>query len=440
MSVVEEREAETLTRRSVDMARQESFGLDRRVLVARPGDKIRFCIRINGPPRHVVSVEVRGIPSSVAEVTVSPQMTRAPYTSEIALTIRRHAKPGLYSFTLVITNLTMSRSIGVEKLGLLILPRELSLSQYARLRRIYYREKLGAQGVLWYLIAKVYKNGASFMKLKRVYEFIRGGPVRKATVAKILKQMIRKDLIKKGKDGKYYPVVAKEEIAFSRINRSRVRIHHTTEKTAGKAKEELETRVGRHEPYEARLAFKRAWKMALKHNSLAAAYFLVYSLLGVRETGILLLWLNAMFVYCEQKTSFCHYFYSWLLHQYFQLLGLKQGIMYRDTIEYQKAIQTANKYIRKHYGSHQVARRLHYKLKEEKYIEYDDDVLNLEIIRYNDGDIGLRIWDNNMEEILYEENIVNKTITKTEIKPAYPFEHVYQHNEETYLYKPGGIY
>lgn len=124
----------------------------------------------------------------------------------------------------------------------------------------------------------------------------------------------------------------------------------------------------------------------------------------------------------------------------FSTTGLKQGIMYRDTIEYQKAIQTANKYIRKHYRSHQVARRLHYKLKEEKYIEYDDDVLNLEIIRYNDGDIGLRIWDNSMEEILYEENIVNKTITKTEIKPAYPFEHVYQHNEETYLYKPGGIY
>ncbi len=81
MSVVEEREAETLTRRSVDKARQESFGLDRRVLVAHPGDRVGFFVRINGPPRHVVGVEVRGIPSSVAEVSVSPHRAVAPYTA-----------------------------------------------------------------------------------------------------------------------------------------------------------------------------------------------------------------------------------------------------------------------------------------------------------------------------------------------------------------------
>ncbi len=237
MSVVEEKEARTLTRKNIDKPRQESFGLDRRVLVAHPGDRVGFSVRINGPPRHVVSVEVRGIPSSVAEVTVSPYRAVAPYTAEISLAVRGYAEPGLYPFIVVINNITIGRPIGVEKLGPLILPRELSLSQYARLRRLYYREKLGAQGVLWYLIARVYKNEASFMELKRVYEFIRGGPIRKATIAKILKQMIRKDLIKKDKDGKYYPVVAREEIAFSRINRSRVRIRHTTEKTVGKAKE-----------------------------------------------------------------------------------------------------------------------------------------------------------------------------------------------------------
>ncbi len=63
MSVVKEKEAETLTRKSVDMARQESFGLDRRVLVAHPGDSVGFSVRINGPLGHVVGVKVRGYPS-----------------------------------------------------------------------------------------------------------------------------------------------------------------------------------------------------------------------------------------------------------------------------------------------------------------------------------------------------------------------------------------
>jgi predicted transcriptional regulator len=47
---------------------------------------------------------------------------------------------------------------------------------------------------------------------------------KKASIAKILKRMIRKDLIRKGRDGRYYPLVTKQEVAFSRIDRSRVRI------------------------------------------------------------------------------------------------------------------------------------------------------------------------------------------------------------------------
>jgi len=85
-----------------------------------------------------------------------------------------------------------------------------------------------------------------------------------------------------------------------------------------------------HEPYVAKLAFRRAKKIARRYGKLAAAYFLVYSLVGARKTGFLL-WFNAMFVYCERKTGFCHYFYSQLLHHYFQLLGLREGIMYKNT-------------------------------------------------------------------------------------------------------------
>jgi len=326
VSVVEEKEAKTLTRKSGDTPRQESFGLDRRVLVAHPGDRVGFFVRINGPSRHVISVEVRGIPSSVAEVAVSPHRAVAPYTAEISLAIRGDAEPGLYPFSVVINNLTIGRPVGVEKLGLLVLSRELTLRHYAEARRIYRYEGLGAQGVLWYLIAMVYENGVGFMELKRAYELIRGGPVRKATIAKILKQMIRKNLIVKGEDGRYYPLVTKQEVAFSRIDRSRVRMQQSkTWKERKERQEPTKSEKLLHEPYVAKLALMRAKKIAQKHGSLAAAYFLVHSLVGARETGILLLWLNTLFIYCEQKTGFCHYFYSELLSRYFQLLGLTRA-------------------------------------------------------------------------------------------------------------------
>ena len=442
MSVVEEKEAKTLTRKSVDIARQESFGLDRRVLVAHPGDRIGFSVRINGPPGHVVGVEVKGIPPSVAEVTVSPSRAIAPYTAGISLTIRRDTEPGLYPFSLAINNLTTSRPIGVEKLGLLILPRELTLHHYAEAKRIYRYERLGAQGVLWYLIAKVYRNGVGFTKLKKAYELIRGGPVKKATIAKILKQMIRKALIMKGEDGRYYPLVTKQEVAFSRIDKTRVRLQQPYI-AVRKGKERLKAPTSEkilREPYTAKLAFNKAKKIALRYGSLVAAYFLVHSLIGVRETGLLLFWLNNWFVFCEQKTGFCHHFYSALLHRYFQLLGLKQGIQYMRIQEHERSKKVADRYVRKYYGSHQSSRRLHYELKQRGLIEYEDEVYTLEILYYDDGSIGLRIWDNNMEETLYEENITDKPIAKREIKPAYPYEHIHEPNEETYFHKPAGIY
>ena len=442
VSVVNERrEMETATGERSSVASQVSLGLDKRVLVAHPGDKVGFSIRINGPPRHIASVEVRGIPPSVAEALVSPSGNVAPYTADVLLAIGDKAEPGFYLFQAVVHNITKGRPVGVEKLGLLVLPRKLTLRDYARLRRMYRHERLGAQGVLWYLVARVYENGVSFTELKRVYELVKGGPVRKATIAKILKRMIRKGLIRKGEDGRYYPLVTRLEVAFSRIDRKRVRIQQpgrTVKKAKRREMSTLEKLL--HEPYVAKLAFKRAKKIAQRHGKLAAAYFLVYSLVGARETGFLLLWFNAMFVYCERKTEFCHYFYSQLLHHYFQLLGLREGIIYKHTQEHSEAMKVANKYVRKYYGSHQSSRRIHYELKKQGYLEYDNEVYNLEIICYEDGDLGIRLWDNNMQEALYEENIIDKPVAKRKIKPAYPYEHIYEPNEETYFHRPGGLY
>ncbi len=350
MSIVEEREPERIGR--TGRGKELISSSPRRVLVMYPGERVTFPLAVNGPPGHRVGIYAREIPASIASIAITPESSVAPFTSVIEIIANEGATPGLYYFDLQIIDQTKGRILGVEPLGLLILPRNLPRSiagHYSRLRRIF--RELGAQGVLWYLIAKVYTKGASFTELKKAYELVRGSPVSKANLAVILRRMIRKGLVSKGEGGKYYPLVTNQEAAFSRIDRKRVRITSSRRGMRADKKREslLPERSIVREPYQARIAFRKAQKIARKHGALAAAYFLVYSLVGVRETGFLLMWLNAMFVYCEQKTGFCHYFYSQLLHHYFQLLGLREGIMHRHSQEHLEAMKTAHKYVRKYY-------------------------------------------------------------------------------------------
>lgn len=439
MSLVQERRSTSV--KETDKEGKLALSSSRNILVMYPGERISLSFAINGPPSHRVSIYAEGFPQSIGSIAINPRSGTAPFTSEVVIRVDMGAQPGLYKFDLHIVDNTLRELLGAEPVGLLILPRDVPRSvarHFKRLISIY--EELGAQGVLWYLIAKVFGEGARFSQLKNSYELIRGNPVKNATIVVILKRLVKKNLIIKDKDKRYYPLVTKEEIAFSRIDSKRVRLQQNRiTKTVNRQKLSTLEKLMK-EPYVANLAFRRAQKIGRKHGKLAAAYFLVYSLVGVRETGYLLLWFNAMFVYCEQKTGFCHYFYSQLLHNYFQELGLTEGIMYKFNQEYANQTKLANRYIRKYYGNHQSSRRLHYKLKKLEYLNYDNEVYNLEIIHYRDGDIGVKLWDNNMEEIKYEENITNKPVKNKEIKPAYPYEHIYEPNEETYFSRPGILY
>jgi len=416
---------------------KQGLGSSKNVLVVYPGERVTFSLAVKGPPGDRVGVYAKGFPQSVASIAIAPMSGFAPFTSEIEIRVNEGAPPGLYYFDLSIMDETKGKTLSIEPFGLLIPPKDLSKNvakHYTRLRRIY--KEHGAQGVLWYLVTKVYTNGASFTELKKAYELVRGSQVRNSTVAVILRRMTKKGLVSKSEGGKYYAMVTKEEVAFSRIDEKRVRItpSHGVVREDRKEGSSLLGGSTAKEPYLARMAFRKAQKIARKHGALAAAYFLVYSLAGVRETGHLLMWLNAMFIYCEQKTEFCHYFYSQLLSHYFQLLGLREGIMYKQSQEHLDAMKTAHMYVRKYYESHQFSRRLHYELKRQGYIKYGDEIYNAEILHYEDGDIGARLWDNDMNEMLYGENIADKPAVEREIKPVYPFEHVYEPNEETYFH------
>ena len=165
-------------------------------------------------------------------------------------------------------------------------------------------------------------------------------------------------------------------------------------------------------------------------------YFLEYALVGVRQTGFLLLWINDWFVYCESKTGFCHHFTSQLLSRYFRMLGLQEGILYSQTNNHEEARRKAQKYIKEYYRSFRAARRLHYMLKEWNLIGYEDqEVYTLELLYYQDGSIGVRIWDEQKEELLEELGVKGEKPIKVKRKTAFPEEHIYAPNEETYFYR-----
>jgi hypothetical protein len=163
---------------------------------------------------------------------------------------------------------------------------------------------------------------------------------------------------------------------------------------------------------------------------------LEYTLVGVRQTGFLLLWMNDWFVYCENKTGFCHHFISPLLSRYFKMLGLQGGVMYSQTKIHEEARRKAQKYIKEYYRSFRAARRLHYMLKEWGLIDYgDQSVYTLELLYYGGGSVGVRIWDEQKRELLEEVGVREEEPIKVEHRTAFPEEHLYSHNEETYFHR-----
>jgi len=169
--------------------------------------------------------------------------------------------------------------------------------------------------------------------------------------------------------GLYISNIKDFDVLLSRIDVSRVRV------------QAYEARRSRHKPRMAlnkgtevnliklpapiKRAWKRAQEITYQHGALVALSS-IYSLLGVRQTTYLLYWFSTWFIYCEQKTGFCHYLYLILLHEMLQRLGLREGLRYNYFSKrgHEEARRIAQRYIRKYYHSHPSARRLHYMLKK----------------------------------------------------------------------------
>lgn len=366
-----------------------------RVLVLYPGERIAFPLEVNGPPGHGVSVYAKGFPRSIASITITPESSIAPFTPKMEIRVNEGAAPGLYYFDLQAIDQTRGRILEVEPLGLLILPRNLPKSivrHYGELRRI--TRELGIQGLLWYIVTSVYPEGTTFSQIHALHRLVTQRRISPGTTGNILRYMVKKKILVR-ENGVYKPLVRDIETLRSRIDTSRIRLEQrqrgasTKQKSRGKV------------PIQVYWAFDRARRIGRKHGPLAAMYFLGYTLVGVRQTGFLLLWIKGWFIYCENKTGFCHHLTSQLLSRYFRMLGLQEGIMYANTESHEEARRKAQKYIKEYYRSFRAARRLHYMLKDWDLIDRDEDqdVYMLELPYYQDGSIRVRIWDEQEKRI-----------------------------------------
>ncbi len=419
-----------------------------RTVALYPGESRRLILRVYGPRGHTISIGEQGFPHNVASLEIAPRQARAPFSTDIVVSAKYDAIPGVYPWSLRIVDATENRVLGEEHVTLVVLPRNIPktvASRIARLRRVY--ENYGIQVALWAALKTMYPNGASFSTVKSLYELLTGRRVSKGTVGGTLRVMVRKGLLEKS-NGLYKPLDLDPKVTLSRVDLKRVRYpwqvlkpRHTQEQKRGDSILEKYRFSLTELPMPIRRAYTYARQIAGRHGPLAGFYFLLYSLLGVRQTGYLLLWLSGWFIVLEPKTRFAHHFYSWLLHWMLRSLGLEEGVYYRpNDREHLEAQRIAQQYVREIYSSHQAARRLHYMLWDMEYIWSDEkEIYTVKVYHYASGGVGVQVLDKTGREELYSENLRNE-LAVVEVYTALPLRHVDRRNKETYFHRPAGLF
>lgn len=428
--------------------RMASAEASERVVALYPGESREIIVRVYGPVSHVVAVEEQGFPGSIASLEVAPKQAEAPFNSVVTVSVAPDATPGVYPWKLIVRDVVSGESLGQEAIVLVVLPKRLSKNvarHIVKLGRVY--EKYGIQVALWAALRALYPNGARFSTVWELYQLLTRRRTSKGTVGNTLRIMVRKGLLEK-RHSLYIPLNIDPNLVFSRVDIRRVRYPWQVLRKKEKEEHREKTRDPLEEyrfnqaelPQPVRRAYAHARSIAEKHGPLAALYFMLYTLLGARQTGHLLLWYNGWFIILEPKTGFAHHFYSWLLHWMLTRLGIEEGIYCKsDGLLHREAQKTAQRYIREIYGSHQNARRLHYMLWERNLAWSDEDVYTVKVYRYpRDDEVGVQILDKGGSEELYSVNLREEP-ARIEVYTALPTRHVDERNEETYFHRPAGL-
>ena len=402
------------------------------VVVLYPGESVSYTIFLSGG--CYISLGLR-YNSKFIDVRVEPINDSAQLAVKLKISAAPSAPSGVYPVRVRVLDKRSGILLSSIVLQVLIIDKKLDKSIARHIRSmINITRKLGMQGLFWYTTTFIYPYGASFSQIHAIHCLVSRRKVSAGTTGNILGYMVKKGILERDGRGLYKSKIKDIRILYTRIDSSRIRIQTRTNRNIKNSSEQslFDTRVNKI-PRNITLVFNRALKIMNKHGSLAAMYFLAYTLVGARKTGFLVLWKDNMFVYCERKTGFCHHFTSQLLSNYFKILGLHDGVMYSNTREHRMARKIAEKYIKKYYKGFRMARRLHYTLKQHNLIHYNNEIYMIDILYYDNG-IGVRVWNENKDKLLIEENIQDKKPRHVESRTVYSYEHIYEPNEDTYFH------
>jgi len=293
-------------------------------------------------------------------------------------------------------------------------------------REIYNRR--GASYTLWWFIKTVWLKERRPIRFQEAFEFHRAvANVRsKYSTWRALRRLVDYGLID-NINGYYRPLVLDESIVNGAIDRKRVRKREQIVKGRMK-KSSKNVIISDSIPEKVRKVIEVARELIEKGEKWRAVDLMGHTLLGLRKTGTLIGRWKDLFIYYENKTGKMHMIRSEKIAKIFDMLGIKDDIL----VEHR--YHEADDLIHRLFRSHDVARRLHYMLKELGWFDYPADNY---FYRLFEGINGVWIIIYRMENgRMIELFTIGKREEVGIQKKAGPIvakEHVEEKNEETYF-------
>jgi len=387
-----------------------------------PGGSAESIVYVHG---YGVRVVVSATPSDsyIEVVEIEPVSGKAPLRVRIKIAASLDARPGIYGVDVAVSDVREGRTLASSRIPVIVQGSpimEQVLKDVDRLRRIYMEK--GIQYAMVYALSGL-NTGISFSGIRALYILITGRRVSNGSVGDLLKRLLKKGILKRV-DGLYYlnmdPEVAKTIID---IKRARNGLRATSE-ASSRERHEGDRKADIPAPLKRALSIV---KKLLANDYWMAVDFIAHVLLGIRRTGVWLLWFDDYFVYREEKTGFFHYFRSLKLSETLRGLGLKPGLM----AEHENHPST--RYVIELYGSYANARRIHYMLKQLNWFSYGEPLL----LELGEDYMSIRGLLSNSILLRYgNADRENKLLRAV----VYSGEHIDEENEDTYFYRPSNLY
>jgi len=411
------------TQRATSVTEKSDITLVTRPVRIYPGGSAESTVYVHGSGIKVVIV-VTSSDSYIEVVNIEPVSGKTPLRIRITIAARPNARPGVYGVDVAVLDAMERRALASSRIPVIVLGSpivEKVLKDLDELRKVY-REK-GIQYATVYALSKL-STGISFSDVKTLYILISGrSKVSNGSVGDLLNRLLKKGILKR-EGGLYYLNVDLETAkTIIDVKRARNGLRGASEVT--KERHEDNRKAATEIPVPVKRALNIVKKL-LTEDYWMAADFAAHVLLGIRKTGVWLLWFGDYFVYREGKTGFFHYFRSSKLSEILQELGLKPGIM----IEHIN--HPSSRYILEIYGSYANARRIHYMLKQLGWFSYGEPLL----LELGEDYISIRELSSNRILLRYGNAGREGSTLKAVV---YCGEHIDLNNEETYFYRPSGL-